>query len=374
MRINSIDSNNFKGYDARPLKGFFMGSNAHGIANEIQRIGEKEGFKVYAKIRNARGSFCRPTLPTLSPFGSTRDLWAQDIITFLKGHLLAFTNKYETDSICDFFNIKRVVTQNHISGGNFFIVDNEGEDDLFIGEKELEKHSLFELKDLYKVNKIHIIPQADFHLDLFMRPLDQKRILIADDQMSIKILEKGLNKFKEFVKTNKIEKNPISKIILDKFEEIILEFKFDSSINNNPKTIDISHIIKRAGYEPIPVPGRIYTTIIQKNDKTQLSHDCNYMNANVIINKDDELVYITNKSNIDKILGLETDFTKDFSFRFEKEFIKSISPYVKPDKVYFIDGEDNHISNTMLKEMLGGIHCVCSEIPANIGIKNDKNK
>ena len=127
--------------------------------------------------------------------------------------------------------------------------------------------------------------------------------------------------------------------------------------------------IKQTGFEPISVPGRIFTTNLERYNKTSLSHNCNYMNANVLINNEGDLVYITNKSNIDKKLGLESDFTKDFEFRFEKEFIKSISQYIKPEKIYFVDGEDSHISKVMLKEMLGGIHCVCSEIPANIGLK-----
>lgn len=373
MKINSIESNNFKGYDARPLKGFFMGSNSHSIAEEMKKIGEREGFKVYAKIRSTRGSYCRPAIPTLSPFGSTKDLWAQDVITFCKDRLLAFTNHHETASICDFFNIKRIVTNKHISGGNIFIVNNEGKEDLFIGEKEFSNVTPRELKEIYNIDKIHILPQMDFHLDLFIRPLDKKRILVADDEMTLKVLETGFTKFKEFIKSKKQEKNPISQAIIENFNELILEFKFDSSINKAPKSKDIIEKIKQAGFTPISVPGRIYTTNLERYNKTSLSHDCNYINANVLINKEGDLVYITNKSNIDKRLGLESDFTKEFDFRFEKEFIKSISPYVKPEKIYFIDGDDNYVSKTMLKEMLGGIHCTCSEIPLNIGIKNDKS-
>lgn len=368
MRINSIQSNSFKGYDARPLKGFFMGSNTYGIADEMKRIGDKEGFKIYAKIRNSRGSFCNSTIPRLSPFGSTKDLWAQDIITFGRDRLLSYANFNETTSICNFFHVKRVLAPRHISGGNFFIVDNEGNEELFIGKNELAKTTPQDLKELYGVSKIHILPQMDYHLDLFIRPLNKKRILVADDELSLKILENGFQQFKEFIKHKKLEKNLTAQSIMHKFEDLILGFRFDSSINNNPKASEIVKIIKLAGFDPIPVPGRIYTTNPQKDDNALLSHDCNYMNANVLTNKNGDLVYITNKSNIDKVLGLETDFTKDFDFRFEKEFVKSISPYIKPEKVYFIDGEDNYISKIMLKEMMGGIHCTCSEIPENIGI------
>ena len=37
----------FKGYDARPLKGFLLTSNYKGIAQELRQIGEKHGFDVF---------------------------------------------------------------------------------------------------------------------------------------------------------------------------------------------------------------------------------------------------------------------------------------------------------------------------------------
>ena len=96
-----------------------------------------------------------------------------------------------------------------------------------------------------------------------------------------------------------------------------------------------------------------------------LTHDCNYMNANVLINKDKELVYITNKSNFDKEIGLTPDLIRKTGFSFENEFIKTLAPYIKPDKIYFIDGEDNYVSKSMLKDSQGGIHCICAEVPLN---------
>ena len=48
MKTHSIDQNSFKGYDARPLKGFIMNSNNGGIASEMLNIGKKEGFKIFS--------------------------------------------------------------------------------------------------------------------------------------------------------------------------------------------------------------------------------------------------------------------------------------------------------------------------------------
>ena len=78
------------------------------------------------------------------------------------------------------------------------------------------------------------------------------------------------------------------------------------------------------------------------------------------------MVYITNKSNIDEMLGLTPEISKIIDFSFEDEFIKSIAPYVKKEKVYFIEGEGNYVANEMLQAYQGGIHCACSEIPLNV--------
>ena len=55
MNIQFTQNTNFKGYDARPLKGFLMSSNSWGIANEMRYIGEKEGFKVYSLVETDYG-------------------------------------------------------------------------------------------------------------------------------------------------------------------------------------------------------------------------------------------------------------------------------------------------------------------------------
>ena len=92
------------------------------------------------------------------------------------------------------------------------------------------------------------------------------------------------------------------------------------------------------------------------------------MNANLIQNQNNEIVYITNKSNYDKKIGLTPDLSKEIDFSFEKEFIKSISPFVKKEHIYFVEGEDNYVSDKMLWEAMGGIHCACAEIPEGVSI------
>ena len=87
------------------------------------------------------------------------------------------------------------------------------------------------------------------------------------------------------------------------------------------------------------------------------------MNANVCKNKDGELVYITNKANVEFRLGVPKDLAEKIGFSFEEEFKKYLAPYVKPEHVYFVRGKNDFIVNELLFDYQGGIHCMCSEIP-----------
>ena len=366
MNIQKVSTTNFKGYDARPLKGFYMSSNSHKIAEEMQAIGKKEGFKIYSKLKLGQGFICDEFIPALIPKG-IRDLWAQDYWTFLSDKLLAFTNKYETYPICDYFKINYHETDKHISGGNMFIVNKDGEDVMLLGESELKYLSVKHLKSTYGVSKIYTLPQMDYHIDLFVRPLKDKKVLVADDGRAICILEKGFEKLLQYMKDNKKEDSSEFKSILEKYKNVMAKFKEAVGSNNLPNADRIVNILTQEGFEPIRVPGRIYEITKYPDEGTFLSHDCNYINANVFEKEDGDLVYITNKSKIDSLLGLNDSILENFDFSFEKEFIKSLSPYIKPEKIYFVSGDLDFIPDLMLKGMQGGIHCVCSEIPQNIG-------
>jgi hypothetical protein len=123
----------------------------------------------------------------------------------------------------------------------------------------------------------------------------------------------------------------------------------------------------------IRVPGRIYETVFRRyggkfsnaNFNNDLKHLCNYINANVLINPNGDLVYITNKSSFDKKLGITPKIVKEVGCSFEEAFIESILPYVKREHIYFIKGDKNSLE-TMLSRLGGGIHCTCAEIPESI--------
>ena len=415
MKINSVNTTSFKGYDARPLKGFFMNTDCRGIAQEMKAIGKKEGFKIFSVHKGNRGDFCSASLPEYRK--DSGNVWAQDSWTFLKNKLLVYEKSSLSDAVKDFFRLeydrvqtekrdepamnalwqdikelysdisyfnqtddpfeqiqqsmmmidydnkkevfKRFLDSTHVSGGNVFITKNK----VLMGEKELENFSESELEKMFNTDKIVFLPQMDFHLDLFIRPLDNNRVLLADDKLTRDTILSGMEKLVEFLKTQPPEERQKYKDTFVKMGSVYQTFDKLIFLNKFPKADDVEKKLNENGFEVIRVPGRLYNVYENKSGKQSLRHHCNYMNANVFLNKDGDLVYITNKSNIDEMLGLTPEISEKIGFSFENAFIESISPYIKKDKIYFIRGEDDFLVKEMLPEYQGGIHCACAEIP-----------
>lgn len=400
MNIQPISQTSFQGYDARPLKGFIIGNNQAQIAREMQEIGKKEGFKIFGTSNFNFVYQCYEGLPHTS--AST--IWAQDLWTIVSNSLLThridgfseaiknffslkdnFTQKiiretpkyqqlcrttyeetaFHTDKSKDIFqnNLELITLQEkaHIPGGNIFIVKGENGDEAIVGKNVMETFEPEDIESMYHVNKVTVLPQMDFHIDLFIRPLDKKQILIADDNLTLKTLQNIYDKLNENPKENKTA--------IKKTKYAIKEFKLNVKISDLPKIEETVKILEEAGYKPIRVPGRIYNvdTIYSTTGEDLPQHYCNYMNANVLKNKNGNLVYITNKSDIDDRLGLTPKIIQETGCSFEKAFVDSISPYIDKNHIYFVSGNKNFMSKLLTKYQ-GGIHCICSEVPFN-----DKN-
>ena len=402
MKVQTISQSNFKGYDARPLKGFLMSGNPGCTALEMRSIGRKEGFKIFTA-----GKTVTEEIPPAYP--RKNKIWAQDMWTILKNRLLTSEISDISAGIKEFFNLQennplqapklnailkkikeapiiikcneeevdfahstsssimanhRIKEQTHIPGGNTYIVRGDTEDELIIGKDELDKYSIDEIKEIFNVNKVTILPQMDYHIDLFIRPLDNKKILVTDDNLTIEILKDGLKKLEDYRKTLSYQKREKYNSNKYRLSKIISKMEESLALNPLPQTDEIVSILEENGYETIRVPGRIYTLEHVATDDPSLVHDCNYMNANVLKKDDGDLVYITNWSEIDSTkIGLPKEIQKRIDFNFQKSFIKSISEYVKPEHIYFVKGKDLFVSETMLPELGGGIHCICAEIP-----------
>ena len=400
-RISSINS--FKGYDARPLRGFLMSTNNCGIATEMRSIADREGFKIFSMVKHGAD---KPFCSTLKIPGEnvSRSMWAQDLWTIYNGKI--FTEKFDemAETIGSFFRLKPDFTENiarksdkytklcnrlhalcsdrsnpsrvfdiadvnwdmtkfyhstHIQGGNIYMVKGDKGDEIIIGENELKKFSLDEIGGMYNVEKITVLPQMDYHLDLFIRPLDNKRILLADDNMMLDVFKKIRTKAEELKSLKGMSvRNSVSRMHRSMLASM--------GRNNFAKTEEVEKILVDAGYDVIRVPGRIYSVNIDEIDNSQnLSCTCNYLNANVLKNKNGDIVYITNKSDVDRSIGLNDKTLKKINYCIEQAFIDIISKYVDPKHIYFVSGKDNYIADKMLPVLYGGIHCTCSEVPFN---------
>ena len=135
--------------------------------------------------------------------------------------------------------------------------------------------------------------------------------------------------------------------------------------NNFAQTDETAKVLEDAGFEVIRVPGRLYETRTSglKNG-VFLIQLFNFMNANVLPNKKGELIYITNKSDIDEnTFGITPEIEESTGFSVQKSFTEALKPYIKEENIYFVSG-DNNIMSENLKKYQGGIHCMCTEVPA----------
>ncbi len=353
----------FKGYDARPLKGVVMRytttlpQDFQKIAAQMHEIGKKQNFDVFIQGQNqiSSNNLSSLALQDAPIRGGYKYTWAQDNITFTPENILLnpkVINKFNAQiaKILGLeFNPK--LQHTHTAGGNYFIMDKNGQKELLIGQFSID--DIISLcKDL-DITSVRMMPQADFHLDLFIRPLNNKTILLADDKI-------WLDRFNETIKkieTNNDLKNDSE---IQKVGEQLKKIKLIAEIMN----IELPNFIYRplrlvenellyAGYNVIKVPGRIFTI-----DKTNIPcHTLNYMNAIVHINPKGELVYITNKSDLNKKCGITSEISKKIGFDFDSAFINSVKDYIKPENIHFVDTQG------FLKDYNGGIHCLCAEIP-----------
>lgn len=364
----------FKGYDARPLKGLVMSindsnSDTFEIINQMNKIGKKEGFKIYfantknkiiTSLKQIQKHFEEGNNYLLSP-------WAQDCATLTpKNTILTDSiigNNSLAEQISKITNSQTpIIQKNFIQGGNLFIVKNRKENEILIGANESNKTDIKHIQESFGISKVHIIPQSDYHLDLFIRPLNNKRILVADDKLTIKELSKAIKNIKKELSSPTIseaDKNALSEIQTN-LSKLLKEFKTDVKINKNPNADEIVKTLKNKGFEPIRIPGRLYYTI-PNSKQDDLVYSMNYLNSIVHELKDKSLVYITNKTDYNEKFGITPEISKRINFDFEKILIDSLSGIIKKEDIHFIEGKNNKISE-LLTEQGGGIHCLCAEI------------
>ena len=68
---------------------------------------------------------------------------------------------------------------------------------------------------------------------------------------------------------------------------------------------------------------------------------------------------------MDEKLGITKEVANEIDFSFEKTFVKSISDYIKPENIFFVDGFYHEIADNLIRKH-GGIHCMVTEIPQEL--------
>lgn len=265
--------------------------------------------------------------------------------------------------------IKETLQKTHIAGGNYYFAKNKsGKELALVGKNELDKFSDEIIKNMLGTDNLVFVPQMDYHMDLFLRPLDKGRVLLTDDRLTKKMLVDGFNKIKNAaVQLNQQNRMDELKNLEEPFVQLgIYTRGIDDVINSNnfAQTDETAKVLEDAGFEVIRVPGRLYETRTSglKNG-VFLIQLFNFMNANVLPNKNGDLVYITNKSDIDEnTFGITPEIEQLTGFSVQKTFTEALKPYIKEQNIYFISG-DNNVMSENLKKHQGGIHCMCAEVP-----------
>lgn len=367
MQTGKINSTTFTGYGPMRLRAICLTRPLANVSMELAEIGKKANFDVFV---GSRDRLLRPC--DLKNWESLRDSnpWAQDVsVVTPDNRVTAGTCNVRLAKLMaeKFFggSDKLELGLDPPMGGNlFFVKDLKGKMELLAGANCAQKDNI-DLKRFYGVDKVHYIPQMDFHLDVFMRPLDNGRVLVADDDLTSNVLSLGMEKIEGLLSRKNV--GFFKKIKLKEIKENLNNkiSKFASARADNPyksNTKDICDTLQNLGYKPIRVPGRLYNVGKSPYGFDALLHDVNYMNAIVPVGKDGQMHYITNKSLIDEEIKLTPELSQELDYSFEKEFLKSIEGLFLKDNIYFMRGNNDIIPN-ILKSSRGGIHCLASEVP-----------
>ena len=378
--------NNFKGYSAdTPIKSLIMVEPGHkcAIAKELGSIGKDAGFDVFVftlnKLENIDNIGTPPIEPKSKQKPFLRDLnvsqWIQDHILQSPQKKIIINDKtYEmlAEATNTKNNLSGIKSIRSPEGGNMYFVKNhKGEYELYVGKddkryffnKEAETNNLVDyskLQENFGVKKITFLPQMDYHLDLFIRPLDNKRVLLTDDSLTLKMLETGICKFEEAIKNckdfNKKERYKLIAKLLKKEARLFTEaIKENVSHSKTPEKTE--KILKNNNFEVLKIPGRLFSV----DENLVLVHKFNFLNAIVTKNKNGELVYMTGKSDIDEKLGITPEIAKEVGFSIQDYLTNSVSKYIKKENIHFVSGIENELQDK-LTQCKGGLHCITTEI------------
>ena len=167
MKINQTNTQTFKGYDARPLKGLFVTSRE--CQRELSRV--LRPFDVDVFTPQIESKSVRKEFASLE--SQSRLLWTQDYFTFLKDKAVLFDFSREhlkrvlrgcADGVKKQLRLEPIAQPVHIRGGNYFICDVNGTRKLLIARDRLYM-PVDMLKTFHDSDEVCPIPKLDYHID-----------------------------------------------------------------------------------------------------------------------------------------------------------------------------------------------------------------
>lgn len=295
------------------------------VRDELVKIGQEMGFKVaeaeipgiwledYA-IRRHDGKTYHP----INPAGIfVEQLGDEPVVEYRKT-----TADYD-----------KVMGKSYLEGGNVLnTINAKGEPAAIVGKEavyealtamNLEKNKTNIAKAKLKIaeelglnpKNITYIPQIDFHIDMYYRPLQNGVVAIPDFDTGINILKKI--DLPDIMRNNKKE-------YISRLEEV------RDSVST--KLVKAERILVNAGYKTVKIPVFAHTSDYGPST-------INYMNGICGTSPNGEKFYITNKSEIDELNKIAEKYFKEAGV----------------DKVYFV-------STLPFLLMYGGIDCLTQEM------------
>lgn len=357
-----ISNMNFKGHEAKKLDTI--------LVHKRSDYGSEAIIRQLESIANRHKISIKPIRYY------TSNIWIQDLMLFAPNKKVIAANYRYASGYADEYglepdeltNNKNTMRTKHIDGGNiFFVKDRDGKDVILTAKNTDGTCDLAGYENVLEPDKLIQLPHADYHADLFITPIGDNKILVAND----KLMQDGLERILEACvlytaenpedeSTQEIEK--VSKKLLeiiDMFDESIQEYKFKGDDEK------AAEILRENGFEVIPVPSRVHYLggWFFQDDKEKLTHVLNYSNAITFKDRNNETVLIAGKSGLEKKIGLTKDIAEKIGIDFESLFKEAVSPHIKAENIHFIEGDPKKPISEILEENKGGLHCMCIEIP-----------
>ena len=203
MDIKYNNTQNFTGYDARKLRGLFISDKR--CAEQIKKFANVLEVDIYTPSiasKSIRKDYAEVT-------NSNQFIWAQDYVTVMDTRAILFDSTREhikrvlrasTDGLSKVLKLPTIKSEPHLRGGNFFVCDVNGIKKLIVGDNRANIYPQDLFKKIFGVDEICPIPRLDWHIDLFIRPLDNGNVLVADYNATQKGLNDGLETLRKHAK------------------------------------------------------------------------------------------------------------------------------------------------------------------------------